>query len=233
MVKKDIKEIKQRGQKRKNRKPLIKNVFKTSGICGAISLILGFLLLILSFAGIIFPNFVSIILTLIKLFFAVLFLYGFVALGKKFNIKWLVVLTWIAIIASILFSSFSIFALSISSIPEASAQEADLQGVSEITDIENYLPADYSESMNFDPVYLLVMALILLIVVAIFSAFYILFGIALLKLKDKVELAKPAGILSIIGGATLIVLGIGFLVLIAATVVEILMFFKLAKKYEK
>ena len=72
----------------------------------------------------------------------------------------------------------------------------------------------------------------LIIIVILISVLSILNGVALLKLKGKVSLAETAGILEIIGGATLIIF-IGIFVLLAAYIVEIIMFFKASKKFEK
>lgn len=59
----------------------------------------------------------------------------------------------------------------------------------------------------------------------------VLFGIALLKLKDKVKLSKSTGILYIVAGPTLIIT-VGYFVYIAALVLSAIMFFKASKKFE-
>jgi uncharacterized membrane protein len=66
----------------------------------------------------------------------------------------------------------------------------------------------------------------------IMGAYYILFGIGLLKIENKVEHAKTAAILEIISGATVIIF-IGFLIKLVATIFEIVMFFKASEKLEK
>lgn len=77
-------------------------------------------------------------------------------------------------------------------------------------------------------------ALILVWVVfsVIMGAYSILFGVGLLKIKDKVEKAKTAGILEIIGGATFIIL-VGFVIKFVAYIYEIILLFKASKKLEK
>lgn len=67
--------------------------------------------------------------------------------------------------------------------------------------------------------------------IVIMAAISITFGIALLKMKDKHEMAKATGIVEIIAGATLIIL-IGFIIKIVAYVMEIVMLFNASKKLE-
>ena len=78
-----------------------------------------------------------------------------------------------------------------------------------------------------------VLVLVLFIVSYIITGvFLILFGVGLLKLKGKVEYAKVAGILNIIAGATCIIL-VGYLLAMAANIVEVILMFKASKKFEK
>ena len=72
----------------------------------------------------------------------------------------------------------------------------------------------------------------LAILFVILTVLAILFGVALLRLKDKVEYSRIAGILDIVGGATLFIL-IGFIVLIPVIIFEIIILFKEAKKLDK
>ena len=74
-------------------------------------------------------------------------------------------------------------------------------------------------------------------IVGLFASYFIvwiilsiLFGVALIKLKDKVVYSKIAGILEIVGAATLIVFGLGALVLIVAFVYELIILYKESRK---
>lgn len=154
----------------------------------------------------------------------ILFLNGFLVLGKKFNGKLLVVMTWIGIAFAVLSMIFGIFGSFADVTPGVQAQQ---------------IGASTSGGTNFDGEFgelvgalLLVVIIIWAIFTLILGAYSILFGIGLLKLKDKVQYSRVAGILEIVAGATYIIL-IGFLVRMVATVFEIAMMFKASEKYEK
>jgi len=59
----------------------------------------------------------------------------------------------------------------------------------------------------------------------------VLFGMGLMKLKEKVSYSKAAGILFIAGSASLIV-GVGALALLAGFVLSVILLFKEAGKKE-
>jgi len=63
----------------------------------------------------------------------------------------------------------------------------------------------------------------------IYSVYTIVFGIALLKLKNKLEHAKATGILMIISGATYIIF-IGFVIRFVAWIFQIMLLFEASKK---
>jgi len=81
--------------------------------------------------------------------------------------------------------------------------------------------------------FVLFVLLMFWVVFSIFmGAYSVLFGISLLKIKDKVKHGKSVGILNIVAGATYIIL-VGFLVRIVAYICEILLLFDAAKRFEK
>ncbi|MBP7708122.1 hypothetical protein KA107_00415 [Candidatus Pacearchaeota archaeon] len=71
-----------------------------------------------------------------------------------------------------------------------------------------------------------------LVLVIVFIIYIILWGVALTKLDKKVKYAKIAGILTIVGAATLIIF-VGLFVLLAAAIFEIMILFDQAKKFKE
>lgn len=145
----------------------------------------------------------------------ILFMYGFVVLGKKFGGKLLLVMAWIGIAFAIVSLIFGL----VTNIVTMS------QGVGAQTDIDPDL-ADLALPL------LIAFLVIWIGVTLIAGTFSVLFGIGLLKLRDKVQYARVSGILEIVAGATYIIL-IGFLVRLVATVFEIALLFKASEKFEK
>ncbi|MBS3092250.1 hypothetical protein J4466_02415 [Candidatus Pacearchaeota archaeon] len=169
---------------------------------------------------------------LITSILAIFFAYGFVALGKKFNNKLLVVLAWIGIAISILLSILFLFGTIFSII---GFSQPSLSPENFTTNLTGNFSSSYELQQSLGSGFLgiiLGIFIVLIIIVILISVLSILNGVALLKLKGKVSLAETAGILEIIGGATLIIF-IGIFVLLAAYIVEIIMFFKASKKFEK
>ena len=62
--------------------------------------------------------------------------------------------------------------------------------------------------------------------------FFILLGVSLLKLKDKIEMSKTIGILYIISASTMIIF-VGSLLLLVTQIFAAIMFLKASKKFEK
>ena len=58
----------------------------------------------------------------------------------------------------------------------------------------------------------------------------ILFGIGLIQIRKKVKYAKVAGILELVGGATLILLGLGLLPMFVAYIFELIILYSESKK---
>ncbi len=229
-IKKEIKE------KRKKTSSLVKKPFLIAGIAGIIILItilIGSWLFILQFKDIVgSQNYSSFevsssflffynLLSLISMVAFVFFMYGFIILGKKFDNKMLRILAQILMIITLIFVIFSVVNMFFSNFSTATAQE--------LGEGENlFLDQEIDEGIGNGLVILISILLILGFII-----YFVLFGISLLLFKNKVELAKPAGILNILGGATFFIYGLGYLFLIVGIIVEIAMFFKLSKKFER
>jgi len=155
----------------------------------------------------------NIVITIVGAVLGFLFLYGFVVLGKKFDVALLVVMAWIGIAITV---GFSILVLILNASIIASAQEAAISA-----------SQDISEGVSA-----LILFLVLWVPISLFfGAYSILFGVGLLKLKDKVEYAKTAAILDIVGGATLVIF-IGAAISLVSYFFKIAVMFKAARKYE-
>ncbi len=193
----------------------MKKPLTTAAWAAIIGIILGIINFILLFTfgdNIIGQSLISFI-SLIGGLLNALFLYGYVVLGRKFNVVLLQVMAWIGIVLMIL---FGVFAAIETITPLASAQE--IGGLAE---------------EGSGATALLVLLLAFWITFAIILGTYIvLFGVGVLKLGDKIRYAKAAGILKIIAGATLVIF-VGFLVGIVAYIFEIMLMFNAAKKFER
>ena len=86
-------------------------------------------------------------------------------------------------------------------------------------------------SVSEEKEFLIFILLVHLVFSIVFGIHSIFFGAALLKIKDKIKYAKSAGILNIITGSTFII-GVGYIVLIATNVMEILMLFEASRMFE-
>jgi len=165
----------------------------------------------------------------------VFFYFGFIQLGKKHNIKILVWGAWANIIFSILWLFVGILVLMnvIITIPGVVEEYGlHLMTPEEQESFLDSLPPDEAERVRNELTEFAIRALIVLIsFIIIMAAISITFGVALLKMKDKHDMAKATGIVEIIAGATLIIL-IGFIIKIVAYVMEILMLFNASKKLE-
>jgi len=168
--------------------------------------------------------------------FGILFTYGFIVLANKFDATLLKVMAWIGIVIYFIFLFliviglvFSLVGLSVPSLsPEIIGPMDDLSSEFDFEggDLDG---EDFEEFLGQIIVFVIILWLIIIIPLSIYV---ILFGVGLLKLKDDVPLAKAAGILNIISGATLIIF-IGFFIAIAAYIVEVVMMFKASEKFER
>jgi len=164
-------------------------------------------------------------LSILSGLFAVFFSYGFVVLGRKFGGTLLQVMGWISIVLAVLVLLFGIFGNVLGIVGFAGAQEN-----LEVGDI----PFDLSEEelQNLGWLVLGIFLIIWIVVSIVFGAYSILFGVGLLKLKDKVPYALVSVVLNIVAGATYIIL-IGYLVGIAAYLLQIIMLFQASDTFER
>lgn len=274
------------------RKPL-----KVAAWCGIISIIVGlistpFVILIKDPAAL---STMGIILFAPSAVLSVLFMYGFVALGKKFNNKFLQVMAWIGLIFTILGVVFGLFANILVLTTNVTAQDdfgqacidsdggidyytagyvetgtdkifedyCDVEVLHEFycEDPEN--PASLTQEKYICPegcfegeciteeniyglnetfsrekeeslglAFLTFFVIFWVILIIPFSAYSILFGVALMKLDKKVEYSRITGIMNIISGATYIIF-IGFIIKLVAWVFEVILMFKASEKFER
>jgi hypothetical protein len=186
---------------------------------------------------------ISIAYSLVLWVCVILFSYGFIVLGRKYNGRLLVVMSWITIVIAITFIIISIIGTAFAFVADVSAAENPIKLGEEnseylIPPMEGQNPMDpglqeFYDEYGISPQLLLIFIILGWIFFSVIvGAYSILIGIGLLKLKDKVEFARPAGILNIISGATFIIL-VGWFVGIAAIIIEIILLFKASKKLEK
>ncbi len=157
---------------------------------------------------------------------------GFIVLGSEFEEgKLLKFISWIFIVILVI----GLIILLIGSIYSIASGEI-LLSPDTINLTSNLLDNEANfEGSNFIGALIgliLVIFVLALLFFVLFLILRILFGVGLLKLGDKVPLAKAAGILEIVGACTLIIF-VGIFVLLAAMVVEIIMFFKLSQGIKK
>ena len=139
------------------------------------------------------------------LFVLTLFIfYGFISLARKFDNKLLLIVSYVGIVISFLYLIWLLFS----------------SFFFDISDVSNWI----WNSMPFSIVFHLIYS-------AIVGTCSIIHGIALIQIGKRAEYAKSAGIINIIAGATLF-LFVGFLIMIAANILEILLFFNASKKFE-
>ncbi len=122
-----------------------------------------------------------------------LFLYGFVILGEKFKSKLLVVMSWIGIV-TLGFFVLVVIASSILGlfIPEMSYSPLNSTNITSLNGTG--FSAENLDNGMFVPV-LGFLFLIWIFTIILLTIYSILFGIGLMKIGDKVELAKAGGIL--------------------------------------
>jgi len=162
----------------------------------------------LTIASFVFPLLVSM--------FSILFFYGFVILGKKYDQKLIRVVGLILMIFTILIIVFQIFLIISPSLV-----------VNEI--LVNKIVSQVQAGFDFSNLIetLLLYLFIILLIGLVYIILGVLFGVGLLRLKE-VKYSKLSGILHIIGSCTLIV-GIGAVILFVAFIFEIILLFKASK----
>lgn len=166
------------------------------------------------------------ILTIIALIIYVLsifFLYGFVALGKRFDNKMLIISAWILIVLSIIFFVLTlIFYIN-----------GNLYEDAPISKTESAFGNFIKEKVSKTPIIRAIINMMgeglfwpSLIILAIFGlTIQLVFAIGIIKLKNVVPLSLSAGIFEIIS----IGVNLGFV----AIILETIMFFKASKMFEQ
>ena len=212
------------------------NVFKVSYLAGMMFIVLSLIGAILSnllSSDLAIASSWSLVQGILVLVFSLVFTFGFYALGKKYN-KTLPKVISILIIIFMLVSYFvGLFIVSPTSVDisnivrdKATSLGLDLNNLGD-SQIQTLGSALLSEP-GFMTLVLGLLGLLLLYLV-VYGILSIFLGISLIKLRKDVKYAKVAGILEIVGGATLIIL-IGFIPLFIALVYELIILFKESKK---
>jgi hypothetical protein len=193
----------------------MKKPLMTSAVCGIILLVFIFVFGIIRFLPLekVLINYFSVIFLICISLLSIFFYFGFIVLARKYNTRLLLVMTWIGIAGSIIFFVLMFIYLIMSFF---------------ILPVNALTGAGQS---NLARTIFMVLIILWIIFTIILGLFTILFGIGLLKLKDKVQLSKVAAILNIISGATMIIV-IGFIISLVAIVLEIIMFYKASIRLE-
>jgi len=200
----------------------MKRPLKIAAWSGILLVIVSFVVGIISAALTKFPlaqTIISIIWGLIGGVLTILFLNGFLVLGKKYKNSLLKVTSWIGIIMAVLFILVGL--------------AGNIVSLSNGSYIQNNSKWPFGEG-NDDALIGLVLSLIGVWIMfsLIFGAITILWGIGLMRLEKKVEHARVTGILNIIAGATYIIL-VGYIIGMVALVFEMVLMFKASKKLER
>jgi|SRR3989344_3432449 len=169
---------------------------------------------------------ISLVLDVVLFSSILLFIYGFVALSKRYNNRLLELTAWIGFVV-VLFTALLVLLGHIKLFFNPTLLLSP--GNSTVAPIIDTQTAQLISSLV---AVMLVILVFFVLFALLFLTYLILFGIGLLKVGKDVKLAKLSGILTIVGAATIIVFGLGFFILFFAFIVEIVMFYKLSKKYE-
>lgn len=207
------------------RKPL-----KLAAYSFLILLIMGFLagffmggafgfLPVTSFSGLLVP--LSVFYYVISLVLSLVAVYGFIIIGRKFKNKALVNVSWIGMALVFIYTFYILFGGFFINVPEIPTQEY-------IANVTNQSDTDTQPLYDF-LTFVLIVHLVYSVIFGIFSIFW---GVALLKIKDKIKYAKSSGILNIVTGATMFFF-IGYFVFIATAIMELLLLFEASNRFEK
>jgi hypothetical protein len=166
--------------------------------------------------------------------------YAFYELGKRYDNKFLTVISIVIIVASILASLFFISGPMIFSEQITNMQNLSANANQTLYDISiNTSLSDEQKNELVKPVVGEIFSNLVPFFIVIGSILFcvfvltILFGVGLIKLGDKVEYAKLAGILNIVGACTIILFGLGLIVLFVSFIFEVIILFGQAKKFKE
>lgn len=231
--------MKKKNLKQKSRKE--KNIFRIAAICGIFIVIFSILGGIVSA---LFSNDISVmnmwgtIQPIIVLVLSSIFTYGFYALGRKYNSNFLKIISLVIIIAMILYYILSFIvlnpiledlaaiSLNINNIMTEKALSLGITDINVITAEQQQLllSSIIGDKSIIEPFIKLFSFFGVTLLVSIVLS--ILFGVALKRLDKKVRHARVAGILEIVGGATLILFGVGLIIMLIAFVYELIILFR-------
>jgi hypothetical protein len=215
---------------------IIRKPFYVAGVASIVLIFLGLIAnVLILFLDLPIIGFVYSIVAFVSV---LLVIYGFYILGKRYNSKLLSVLSILAMISLLIgFFSISLFGSHLdSSVAQVNKTIEQYNQSFSSLNYSNISTQDL-ESMKkeFDSKVFSLMVPFLVVFVSVlflYVIYSVLWGIALIKLKDKVRYAKVAGILNIVGALTLFFY-FGAFVLLAAFVFEILILFDQAKKFKE
>ena len=205
---------------------------KVAAWSGVIAIILSIVLSLLGQIFVIlglsyrFSIFIYLVSGVVSAILWILFIHGFVILGKKYESNFLRIISWIGIATIIL--GIIVMVPFQSEILSFSERYIDFS-LDDFSNLSVQESAQFRSDMLVILKFLLIFYLLTSIVVGALS---ILGGIALFKIRKKVKYAKTAGILKIVAGATYIIF-IGFIIRIVAYIFEIKMMFEASKKLER
>ena len=207
----------------------------------------GIFIFIMGVIGIVIDSIISlsfnspllIIIGLIAIGFSILFNFGFFVIGKRYKISLVKIFSIYFIILIVLFFLLSRLLLaspeSVKIFHGIGELEKKVQKLNETYNgIENIPESILKEEINpeievFVKNLLKIFLIFYIGTILLYGVPSIFFGIGLMKLRKNVKHANVAGILEIVGGATLFIL-IGIFILVVAFVFEIIILFNESKK---
>lgn len=236
----------------------MKKPLKVAGICGiiilAVGLFVGIMSLVISMKAVsqynyldssedsflestqdqFKPVYLAVALSsLVLLPFGILFLNGFLTLGKRFKNKFLITLSWIFIIFSIVSSLMMLISIFTGDIYPDFTNDDYSENSSILGTFLDSLKNGVRESPVYAPVFYIVgdsnilFWIFFISVTALTYVFYILFGVGILQLsRSKVPMAVPLGIFAVLTP-------FGGLFSFVFSILAIIMFFKVSRIFEE
>ena len=200
--------------------------FKVAAVCG----ILFWLLLILLF---VVPDILKTSVAIVLAVCGLIFYYGIYTLGKKYSNKLLKISLILILAAFFIIIVASIFWVAIAGAMILQINET-INGTAPFVFNESQIQTD--EEISFDSEMQAFMTQIMEVIFTVFIlglfiylvnlVVWIIVGVGLVRLNDKVKLSMPAGILTIIGA----ILSPLFFLGLAAWIIEIIILFNESKK---
>jgi hypothetical protein len=164
---------------------------------------------------------------------SLIFFSGFYYLGKRYDSRFLRVVSLLSLLFIVLAFLFNLFFVSPQMINFRNSFQTSFSNQLSSMGVE-------ASTLTDSQIQIVVMAeiipqytslfYVLLLYVVTYLVLSILLGIALIKVGKKAGLALASGILEIVGACTVILFGLGLLVNFAAFICEIVLFFKEDKK---